>query len=300
MARSLPYFKFTPGEWMTGDIVFESFEVQGLFINVCALYWQREGSLTITDINNRYKKPKALQSLLNRFISIDEKDPNIVHISFLDEQFTERKIKSEINSGNGSLGGRPKKPKNEDFITKTKPNAFFEEAKKSNKEEEKEQKEEQNKKRLNKKGLAEFLLFESAKETDPDFYKFVSVYKDTLLKCFPDDFMQIQTLPLANFADVARLMIKTYGIGDVQKVLKTVSDSDFWRPQLYNLPSINKHFMAIKNIQISKSDVFVGEDKSEPIWEYQDPYDKVWRTREVYFRGKGEYPTDLTPKRIKK
>ena len=41
MAKNFPYFKFIASEWMTGDIVFESLSVQGLFINICALYWQR-------------------------------------------------------------------------------------------------------------------------------------------------------------------------------------------------------------------------------------------------------------------
>ncbi|MES2829649.1 MAG: hypothetical protein V4687_15920 [Bacteroidota bacterium] len=259
MARVLPYFKFTPGEWMTGDIVFESFEVQGLFINVCALYWQREGSLTITDINNRYKKPKALQSLLNRFISVDEKDPNIVHISFLDEQFTERFEKSQTNKKNGALGGRPKLPKNEDFVTETKPNALFEEAKKSNKEEEKEQKEEQDKERLHKKGIAEFLLFESAKETDPLFYDFVDSYKKILLETFPKDFMNIQVIPLMNFSEIAREMIQLYEMKDIKKVFKNAGQSTFWKPQLYNLAAIHKNFMAIKNIEIVKTGK--GEEK---------------------------------------
>ena len=51
MAKGLPYFKFTPSEWLTGNICFEPLEVQGLFINICALYWQRDGQLSIEDIN---------------------------------------------------------------------------------------------------------------------------------------------------------------------------------------------------------------------------------------------------------
>ena len=55
MAKNFPYFKFTATEWLTGDIVYESLELQGLFINVCAVYWQRDGKLTIEDLIKRYK-----------------------------------------------------------------------------------------------------------------------------------------------------------------------------------------------------------------------------------------------------
>ena len=110
MAKGLYYFKFTPTEWLTGDIVFESFEVQGLFINICALYWQRDGELTLLEIEKRYKKPTALQSLLSGYLT--EINGNIT-IKFLDEQFNERGFISEQNSKNGAKGGRPKtaKPK---------------------------------------------------------------------------------------------------------------------------------------------------------------------------------------------
>jgi len=105
MAKGLPYFKFISTEWLTGDICFESFETQGLFINICALYWQRDGKISIEDIEKRYKKPTALESLLGRFILVND---GFISIQFLDEQFEERNHISERNSANGSKGGRPK------------------------------------------------------------------------------------------------------------------------------------------------------------------------------------------------
>ena len=123
MAKGLPYFKFTPTEWLTGDICFESFEVQGLFINICALYWQRDGQITLEDIERRYKKPTALDSLLGRFLSVNN---GFITINFLDEQFAERKHISVTNSENGSKGGRPKtlgiKPTAKRPLSETKPN----------------------------------------------------------------------------------------------------------------------------------------------------------------------------------
>ena len=106
MATGLPYFKFTPSEWLTGDIVFESFEVQGLFINICALYWQRDGNLTLEGIEMRYKQPTALPSLIGRFITVSESGK--ISIDFLDIQFEERGFVSKTNSDNGKKGGRPK------------------------------------------------------------------------------------------------------------------------------------------------------------------------------------------------
>ena len=67
MAKNFPYFKFIATEWLTGDIVYEDFECQGLFINICALYWQRDGKLSIDDINRRYKNESIIQSLSGRF-----------------------------------------------------------------------------------------------------------------------------------------------------------------------------------------------------------------------------------------
>lgn len=104
MAKGFPYFKFKPTEWLTGDIVFESFAVQGLFINICALYWQRDGVVTLDDLIKRYKHPIELDSLIDRFIMVDDKN---ITIQFLDEQLHEAGHISAKNSAKGKLGGRP-------------------------------------------------------------------------------------------------------------------------------------------------------------------------------------------------
>jgi hypothetical protein len=107
MAKNFPYFKFIATEWMTGDIVFEDFSTQGLFINICALYWQRNGHLSIEDINKRFKNPIELANLTDRFYSVND---GFISIKFLDEQLIEANHISKVNSQNGALGGRPKKP----------------------------------------------------------------------------------------------------------------------------------------------------------------------------------------------
>lgn len=112
MAKGLPYFKFVPTEWLTGNISYEAFELQGLFINICALYWQRDGVLEISEVEFRYKKKHLIAKLTDRFFIITD---GFISIEFLDEQFTERQYVKNINSENGKLGGRPplkeKKPK---------------------------------------------------------------------------------------------------------------------------------------------------------------------------------------------
>lgn len=129
MAKELPYFKFTVAEWLTGDIVFEKFNVQGLFINICAIYWQRSGILSIEDINKRFKNPPELTELTDRFISVID---GFISIKFLNEQFDDRKHLSFQNSQNGSLGGRPKGSKTLNKKATTKRTISDHKAKQSN------------------------------------------------------------------------------------------------------------------------------------------------------------------------
>lgn len=122
MADGLPYFKFNVSAWISGKITLEKMDVQGLFINISALYWQREGNLTLTETKRRLTqvKPKAFDSLIESGL-IKLKGDNLT-INYLDEQLAERKEKHEINKANGLLGGRPKKPKAFDSLTETKGN----------------------------------------------------------------------------------------------------------------------------------------------------------------------------------
>lgn len=120
MAKGLPYFKFTVSEWLTGDIIFESLEAQGLFINICALYWNRDGKLKVDEVLKRYNKSELIANLSERFISVSD---GYISIAFLDEQFSERNGLSKTNSKNGKLGGRPKALINIDNKTERLSNA---------------------------------------------------------------------------------------------------------------------------------------------------------------------------------
>lgn len=120
MAKELPYFKFFCSEWTDGDISLESFELQGLFINICSFYWSRECKLGYAIL---CKKFTANVEGINALIHLDiiKENDGVITINFLDEQLEERKKKSSVNSENGRKGGRPKK-RNE---TEKKPNALI-------------------------------------------------------------------------------------------------------------------------------------------------------------------------------
>lgn len=110
MAKELPYFKFYTSEWLDGDITIETLETQGLFINICALYWSKEGDIYLDKIKKRFRfaQESCFSALIDeQMIKVDEDDK--ITISFLDEQLEERENLSKTNSLNGKKGGRPKK-----------------------------------------------------------------------------------------------------------------------------------------------------------------------------------------------
>ena len=63
MAKDLPYFKFFCSEWSDGDITLESYEAQGLFINICSYYWSNE-----CDVNYKklLKKFRGYEDIINQ------------------------------------------------------------------------------------------------------------------------------------------------------------------------------------------------------------------------------------------
>lgn len=84
MAKELPYFRFNVGEWLTGNIAYESYEIQGLFIKVCCEYWNRKNCLTIQEIKKRTKEDKNIDYLIENNFLIKKR--NKIKIKFLDEE----------------------------------------------------------------------------------------------------------------------------------------------------------------------------------------------------------------------
>jgi len=122
MAKELPYFQFEPAEYLTKDISFCTLSAQGLFINLCAYYWQRECRITKEQFLRRINNPKEFQELVDEgVIDLDEND---IIIKFLDQQYLNATKQSKTNSINGSKGGRPKKenPNESEIKATLKPN----------------------------------------------------------------------------------------------------------------------------------------------------------------------------------
>tara|TARA_R110001592_G_scaffold2021_2_gene12637 strand:+ start:677 stop:1600 length:924 start_codon:yes stop_codon:yes gene_type:complete len=109
MAKELPYFKFYTGEWLNGDITIETFEAQGLFINLCACYWSKQGDFTKSKALKRFRGFEEVFKDLETegFITVNKNDK--ITIKFLDEQIKERVKTSKSASIKGSKGGRPRK-----------------------------------------------------------------------------------------------------------------------------------------------------------------------------------------------
>lgn len=97
MAKDLPYFKFFCSEWSDGDITLEDYEIQGIFINVCAYYWSNECRMTKDKLLKKFKSVSEQINILFDSKIIKE-NSNEVIISFLNEQWSERSKVSEQNS----------------------------------------------------------------------------------------------------------------------------------------------------------------------------------------------------------
>jgi hypothetical protein len=118
MAKELPYFKFYIGDWINGDITLESYEIQGLFINICSYYWSKDCDLSMINLSKKFRNDKDGISQLIESKIIKVIDSN-VSISFLNEQYQSKEVQKITNKINGLKGGRPKKEE-----TENKPNGL--------------------------------------------------------------------------------------------------------------------------------------------------------------------------------
>jgi hypothetical protein len=103
MAKELPYFQFEPAEYLTKDISFCSLSAQGLFINLCAYYWQRGCKITKTQFLKRLNNEKEFTELLEEGIFDLDNDGNI-SVGFLDIQFMSIEEQQKENSTRGKIG----------------------------------------------------------------------------------------------------------------------------------------------------------------------------------------------------
>lgn len=114
MSKRLPYFQFEPAEYLAGDIMFCSYGAQGMFNNICALYWQKDCELKYSQTVKRFGNEDLIKELISECIIKVEKDKIIVN--FLDEQYSKATIKSVVNSDNGKKGAAKRWQKNSQAI----------------------------------------------------------------------------------------------------------------------------------------------------------------------------------------
>lgn len=103
MSKELPFFKFNASQWLTGNINYETFHTQGVFIKSCAEYWNRSNDLTIDDLNLRINDLKTIEYLIEKGY-IKMKGKKLV-IKFLDEEREDISAKRLKLSEAGRKGG---------------------------------------------------------------------------------------------------------------------------------------------------------------------------------------------------
>ena len=108
MAKDLPYFKFFVSEWSDGDITLESYEVQGVFINVCSYYWSNGCDVSYSKLIKKFKDcTESVDVLENE--GIIKIEGEMVFINFLDEQLGDRKQTSKKNSDAGKASAEKRR-----------------------------------------------------------------------------------------------------------------------------------------------------------------------------------------------
>lgn len=84
------HFKFNPKQWLSGKITLETMEIQGVFINVCCMYWSQQCNIKIEKLRLSYGE--GIDKLIESGIIKDNE--GMASIQFLDEQIKVKKISS--------------------------------------------------------------------------------------------------------------------------------------------------------------------------------------------------------------
>ena len=103
MSKELPYLKFFPEQWLSGDINYLPFELQGAFTTCMAHYWANNCKMCYNKLLMRLKDEKILKQLIEN--GLIETNKNNINIKFLDEQYKEFIELHEKRVKNGRKGG---------------------------------------------------------------------------------------------------------------------------------------------------------------------------------------------------
>jgi len=108
MAREIPYFKFFTGEYLTGDITLCDIKTQGVFVNICCYYWNKQGHYFLANAKQRFNNNiKEIDELVRKNIIKVEND--MIQIDFLDAQLKERAMLHTLRVSAGRKGGSVKR-----------------------------------------------------------------------------------------------------------------------------------------------------------------------------------------------
>lgn len=109
MANELPYFRFTVQAWQNGKISIESYELKGLFIDVCGYYWINDCDITLTMLKKKFSNAtNLLNELIELGIIKHENRHDKVEIEFLNIQYDLLSEKRKHRQEAGSKGGKAK------------------------------------------------------------------------------------------------------------------------------------------------------------------------------------------------
>jgi len=90
----LPYFKFMVNDWISGDITLEDLQLQGIFVNICALVWKHDGRYSrIAKLSKRLGLPlaelnRAIEALIESDLVYRDEE-GCLRVGFIDEQLGE-------------------------------------------------------------------------------------------------------------------------------------------------------------------------------------------------------------------
>lgn len=110
MAKELPYFQFEPAAYLTGNIQFCSLEEQGIYINICAMYWQRSCDITKDQLVRKFGADNVNRLIVEGVIKVRKDDD--IFIEFLDEQWSRISDSKKVLSEAGKKGAYIKKQAN--------------------------------------------------------------------------------------------------------------------------------------------------------------------------------------------
>ena len=118
MSKELPYLKFFPEQWLSGDINYLPFELQGAFTTCLAHYWANNCNMCYDKLLMRLNDKEILDQLIkNGLIETNKKN---INIKFLDEQYKEFQELHEKRKENGRAGGLKTQAKLKGGLSNTK------------------------------------------------------------------------------------------------------------------------------------------------------------------------------------